>query len=406
MKKNYIIILVFLIICKMAIAQDTIYIYKSGSVVSKRALYNVDSVKPIISNVNGVQDSILLYNQKGVAVVKKSVTDIDSITFYRAVSPPDAAFTAHTLTAALDMGIMYEVHLGSYRSTVLSDYYTPAHGDIMQNAGFKTVSVRIDMAMFENSSGSAPTYTLASDFWADLDFIVNDLLNRGQMVLIAPKGLEDGTQLSLDKQVAWWSQIAFRYRGYTNRLLFRLMNEPLTTNFPNGITDIETLYQALTNAVRPTNPTRYIVVFAQRKTETGPGATDFNIMKIPTNATPYLMDFHAISGNATSAGLSKSTQRIQQAYEFRAATGIPVWSGAWSIGSWDSTTTPKWDLTMAETIAAKFGSTKIPGMYLMFNGGNTSIYDISQDANGNGVLNEWTQPGIPPIITNKGPYNW
>ena len=319
-------------------------------------------------------------------------------------APPDPPFNDVQLTHALGMGTMFEVRLGQGPVTILCDRYTPALGDIMQNADFTAVSIRIDMKMFQASSGPAPDYTLSPEFMNDLQFVVDDTLRRGLIALIAPKGLEDGTQASLDLQVAWWRQIADHFKDYSHRLLFRLLNEPLTQNFPNGIADIQPLYQALVNAVRPTNPTRYVVIYAQRASSTGPGATDFNIMTIPTNSAPYLMDFHAISGTPTADNQSKLIGLIKQAWQFREATWVPVWSGAWEIGSWPE----GWDLDMTRRVANEFGRRQcsIPAIYLMFNGGDTSIYDVSQDRNDNGITNEWTQPEIPPLLTDNGPYDW
>ena len=319
-------------------------------------------------------------------------------------APPDVPFTDVQLTRALGMGIMFEVRLGQGPRTILSDTYTTALGDIMQNAGFTAVSIRIDMKMFEESSGGAPNYTLSPEFMDDLQFVVDDTLRRGLIALIAPKGLEDGTQESTDKQVAWWSQIAGHFKAHSHRLLFRLLNEPLVANFPNGIADIRPLYQALVSAVRPSNPTRYVVIYAQRASATGPGATDFNIMPIPTNASPYLLDFHAISGTPSADKRDTLIGLIKQAWQFREATWVPVWSGAWAIGGW----TEGWDLDLTRRVANEFGARQcsIPGIYLMFNGGDTSIYDISQDRNANGITNEWTLPDIPSLVTENGPYDW
>ena len=132
-------------------------------------------------------------------------------------APPDAPFTDVQLTRALGMGIMFEVRLGQGPRTILSDTYTTALGDIMQNAGFTAVSIRIDMRMFEESSGAAPNYTLSPEFMDDLQFVVDDTLRRGLIALIAPKGLEDGTQESTDKLIAWWSQIAAHFKDHSHR---------------------------------------------------------------------------------------------------------------------------------------------------------------------------------------------
>lgn len=317
-------------------------------------------------------------------------------------APSDLPFTAASLTEALGMGIMFETQLGEGPDTALNDPYLTAYGDVMEAAGFDAIRIRIGMEQFEASSGPAPGYSLTTDFVNDLTFLVDDILGRGMMALISPKGIEDGTTLSRDKQAAWWGQIAVHFQNHSHRLLFNLLNEPLAANFPNGIADIEDLYAALVAAVRPTNPTRHVVLLEQRISDEGPGETDFNVMAIPPDAEPYIMDFHVLGGVGPDQ-VAKKVGKLRQAWEFREATGTPVWVGAWNHGNW----TDGFDFTELETVAQEFGDRKIPGIYLLFNGGAAGIYDTpATDRDGDGIYNEWNRPEVLPIVTTKGPYDW
>ena len=109
----------------------------------------------------------------------------------------------------------------------------------------------------------------------NLTTMVDDLLGRPKMtsVQIVMKGIEDGTQTSTTMMSLWWTQIAERFANYTQRLLFNLQLEPQITDFPNGVADINALNLALVNAVRASNPNRYLIIYHGGISDEGPGNT-------------------------------------------------------------------------------------------------------------------------------------
>jgi len=340
--------------------------------------------------------------------------------FVRAV-PPDAPPDYETLTTGLSLGLLYEPQLGEGTDTALSDPYITHFGDEIENAGFTSVRLRIDMDQFWASSGPAPDYTLSTNFMHDLELVVTNLLARrtnSMYVIVSPKGLEDGTALSEQIMSNWWKQIAVKFQHQTHRLIFNLMNEPNINSSEFGnLAQIESMYRALTDAIRPSNPTRYLVYYRAHHeymdgtnkvkntpySDAGPGETDFNHCAIPTNAGPYrIYDFHVL-GDESLDGEDKRTACIRQAWEFRQFSKYPVWSGAWNYGAWDTA----WDTGAVARVTQKLKDANIAGTYLMFNASLTSLYDsFDSDRNNNGIHNEWTQPDYPPIITARNPIVW
>jgi len=72
------LILAFLLISSFTIAQDSLYIYKSGSLVTKRAIADIDSV--IFYNANNTRNNILSVSITGqIGSVKDSINRIYSI---------------------------------------------------------------------------------------------------------------------------------------------------------------------------------------------------------------------------------------------------------------------------------------------------------------------------------------
>lgn len=343
-------------------------------------------------------------------------------------APPDSPPDYETLTTELGMGILYEPCIGNAPDGNLCDPYTATYGDLFETQGFDSVRLRLGMdAFFANSTGTYPELSLTRDFFdgpGGLTAVVDDLLARDDgtmVVLISPKGLEGGTPDDRNQMARWWGEIATEYRDRTHRLIFNLMNEPLIRagEFAD-MGAVEDLYVAITDEIRRTNPSRYLVYHrvhdleivgtAKRErtpySDTGPGETDFNHMDMSRidHRGRLIFDVHLLGEEDSSGnGEGKRDERLRQAWEFREATGWPVWSGAWNWGAWDTAFDPVELAELADLMKEK----GIPGTYLMFNSSNTSIYDGNgTDRDGDGVVDEWTRPDYPPIITARNPIVW
>jgi hypothetical protein len=340
-------------------------------------------------------------------------------------APPDSPPDYETLTTGLGIGILYEPSLGAGPDNNLSDAYMTQYGDEFEQNGFTSVRLRLSMDQFtDNSTGTYPNQSLNSAFFTDLEFIVDDLLARNNdtmYVLISPKGLEAGTANDETQMAKWWGEIAVHFQDYTHRLIFNLMNEPLIrVGEYQDLAGVQSLYESITDAIRPTNPTRYLVYHrihdeymngstrlnATSFSETGPGPTDFNHLDM--NAIDHrgylIFDVHFLGNEDTEGnGEGKRDERLRQTWEFREATGYPVWSGAWNWGAWDTS----WSTTEVGELVQLMQDKGIPGTYLMFNSSNTSIYDGNGTDNDNdSIYNEWTKPEYVPIVTSRNPIFW
>jgi hypothetical protein len=350
-----------------------------------------------------------------------------AMTLFVWAAPPDSPPSYEELTTGLGIGILYEPCIGNDRDGNLNDLYITEYGDEIEKNGFKSVRLRLSMDAFtDNSTGTYPNQQLTRDFFdgpTGMTYVIDDLLSRhnGTMyVLISPKGLENGTADDATQQAIWWGQVAEEYKDYTHRLIFNLMNEPLIRDGEyQDMNAVGGLYQALTDAIRPTNPTRYLVYHRMHDevmngttreehtpfSETGPGKYDFNHMSLPTNHNGYLLfDVHFLGDEDTAGnGEGKRDERLRHAWEFREVTGYPVWSGAWNWGAWDTA----WSTTEVTELVQLMKDKGIPGTYLMFNSSNTSIYDGNgTDRDGDTVYNEWTKPEYLPIVPARNPIFW
>jgi hypothetical protein len=324
--------------------------------------------------------------------------------------------------------VLFEPCLGAAPDDNLCDPWSAQYGAEIENAGFTSVRLRIDMASFTaNSTGAYPDQSLTSAFFdgpGGLTAIVDELLARrgGAMyVMISPKGLESGTANDEVQMTKWWAEIADHYKNYTHRLIFNLMNEPLIRAGEfTDLATVQSLYQSLTSEIRKTNPTRYLIYYHVRDefvsgglirertpfSDTGPGESDFTHLDL--NAIDHrgylILDAHFLgSEDALGNGEGKRDERIRQAWEYRIATGYPVWSGAWNWGAWDTS----FDTVELGELADLMKAKGVPGTYLMFNSTNTSLYDgTNTDRDGDGIFNEWTRPEYPPIIVSRNPIVW
>jgi endoglucanase len=120
-------------------------------------------------------------------------------------------------------------------------------------------SVRIPIRWSAHAATQAP-YTIAPDFFARVDWAVEQALSRDLLAVINVHHYEEvfadptGEE---ERFLALWRQIAEHYKDYPSELLFEILNEPhnvLISSRWNAL-----LAEALA-VIRETNPTRNVVV--------------------------------------------------------------------------------------------------------------------------------------------------
>ena len=312
----------------------------------------------------------------------------------------------------LGKGMLFEPQAGNV-DIGLSAPYKPEYGQILKDAGFKSVRIRYQgtnnpmmKAIFEGAPYDADDQALIDE----LKSIVDDLLSKDLAVVITffgVDGIDDGDGVTdLQKMKDWWAFVADNFKDYDHRVIFDLFVEPYTLWKNTGESGVKEYYKELTDAIRVTNPTRLIIYFAIPPTPDdnpfGPGENNFTtktVDLIPESAGIYYMwDFHVLKGNTRD-----NVRLVEQAWEFQDSAKQVVWSGAWYS---TSSNIPLWQMeSMAVNTNRRFIDRGISYAYLMMFDGHTGIFDAQNDRNGNGILDEWTYPGLDTILTD-GPDIW
>lgn len=131
------------------------------------------------------------------------------------------------------------------------------HFQRAREAGFATV--RLPIRWSAHAQARAP-YTIDETFFRRVDWAVDQALSRGLHLVLNVHHYEEmaaNPRDHVDRWLAIWRQVASRYRGAPESLVFELMNEPngaLTAALWN-----EMVADAV-HAIRATNPTRTLIV--------------------------------------------------------------------------------------------------------------------------------------------------
>ncbi len=312
----------------------------------------------------------------------------------------------------LDKGMLFEPQAGNVNMAI-SAPYKPEYGQLLKDTGFKSVRIRYQgsrnlmmKAIFEGAPYDADDQALIDELKA----MVDDLLSKNLAVVITffgVDGIDDGDGISdLQKMKDWWGFIAENFKDYDNRVIFNLFVEPYSLWKNTGETGVKNYYKELTDVIRVTNPTRLIIYFAVPPTPDdnpyGPGHNNFvtqTVDLIPESAgIYYLWDFHVLKNDTRD-----NIRLVEQAWEYQDSAKQAVWSGAWYTSSDDI---PRWQMeSMATNTNWRFIDRGISYAYLMMFDGHTGIYDAQNDRNENGILDEWTYPGLDQILV-EGPDIW
>ncbi len=185
-------------------------------------------------------------------------------------------------TAAMKRGVNVLSEDPGWKDPVRSRF-KPAHFKIIHDAGFNTV--RIVMTPF----ASMDDHGTISPFWiAHLDTMVKAALDQGLTVVIDEHDYElcgKDAVTCRTKLLAFWSQIAPRYKDAPNRVVFELLNEPHEALSDEGW---NALLKETLAIVRASNPTRNVII--------GPGhwngLEDLPQLVLPADDRHIIVTFH------------------------------------------------------------------------------------------------------------------
>lgn len=169
---------------------------------------------------------------------------------------------------------------GAWGVFLQEEYFTA-----IAEAGFQHVRVPI---RWNAHALAAPPYTIDPDFFARIDWVVEQATANGLLVVLNIhhyEGMFSDHRGHSERFIALWRQIAEHYADAPDSVLFELLNEPhdgLTSRAWNAIVP------AAIAAIRPSNPTRNLIV--------GPGnwynISQLNALSLPAEDGHLIVTVH------------------------------------------------------------------------------------------------------------------
>jgi endoglucanase len=153
----------------------------------------------------------------------------------------------------------------------------------IKKAGFSTV--RVNLLAFSHMDAQG---RLDPAWLEKLDWVVKTALDNGLIVILDE---HDYDPCSKDAQTcraeltAFWEQVAPRYRGAPNTVLFELLNEPYGKLTPEVWND---LLASTLKVVRATNPTRTVVIGPAMWNSLG----ELKDLRLPEDDRNLVVTFH------------------------------------------------------------------------------------------------------------------
>lgn len=224
---------------------------------------------------------------------------------------------------------------GAWGVTLYEDYFSA-----IADAGFQHVRVPI---RWNAHALAAPPYTIDPDFFARIDWVVEQSLKNDLLVILDFHHYEEmfsDHRGHTERFLALWKQIAEHYADAPDTVLFELLNEP--HGGLHALAWNEIVPQAIA-VIRPSNPTRNLIV--------GPGNW-YNISQLSALSLPA--DSHLI----VSVHYYDPFHFTHQGAEW--VDGSAAWLGA----TWDGTNTQRWNVEADLGRAARWGRDNGYPLYL------------------------------------------
>jgi hypothetical protein len=215
----------------------------------------------------------------------------------------------------------------------IQDYYF----DDYKIAGF--MGVRIPVTWDQHTATVAP-FAVDETFMSRVEQVVDWGLSRGLFIIMNSHHeswlKHDYSATNIARFDAIWTQIANRFKGKSDRLVFEILNEPEAMS----AADLDSLNDRILGIIRETNPTR-LVVYAGTNYSSN---WDLTQVKVPGTADPYVIaNFHCYSpwsfvsgGPDVIWGSQADRDAIKGIFDgvaqFVAAQGIPAMVNEFGAG--------------------------------------------------------------------------
>jgi endoglucanase len=229
---------------------------------------------------------------------------------------------------------------------------TTAVVDAVFERGFRTLRLPVTWAY---NMGNSPSFTIEPSYFDRIEIIVKHALAKGMYVIInihhddkwiiPAEANANATNLQLDKV---WTQIANRFKDYSDYLIFELLNEPRHVETPEEWTGgteagrrvLNTFNKTALNAIRETggnNAKRKIMVAPYAAAVT---STAWRGFEVPNNDKDVIISLHAyfpfrfaLEASDSTWGTNQDKQQVDALMNRIEANfiakGLPVVMGEW-----------------------------------------------------------------------------
>ena len=244
--------------------------------------------------------------------------------------PAQAQLTPHQAVADMGRGINLGNTLeppreGAWNNGPAQEAYFDAYKD----AGFATVRVPV---RWDEHTTSTPPYTIAESWLDRVEQVVDWGLERDFYIILNAHHEDWLKQTYSDPAIrarfdSIWVQVAERFKGKSEKLLFEIINEP----FGMTRTEVDDLNARILSIIRKENPTR-LVIFSGNQYSNIP---ELLAAAIPDPDDPYLVGYFHSYDPWSFAGQSQGTwgtaadratvrSRFGQVKDWSEANNIPV----------------------------------------------------------------------------------
>jgi endoglucanase len=190
--------------------------------------------------------------KKGLAIILSLsiIMSLLPMTVFAATSPQDMV---KKIGIGMNLGNTFDAPTEGSWSKAAQEYYF----DDYKQAGFK--HIRIPIRWDQHALANSP-YTIDSSFLDRIETVVNWSLSRGFVTVINSHHdtwLMDNYSQNIGRFEKIWEQIAERFKGKSENLVFEILNEP-----HGNITDsqINDMNRRILSIIRKTNPTRNVII--------------------------------------------------------------------------------------------------------------------------------------------------
>jgi len=200
--------------------------------------------------------------------------------------------------------------------------------DDYRNAGFTAVRIPI---MWDGHTSTVWTYAIDSAWLSRVEQVVDWGLQRGLFIIINAHHeawiKNSFTSANIARFDSIWSQIAARFQGKSDSLIFEIINEP----YPMSESNVDVLNAQVLGIIRRTNPTR-IVAFSgymwsnsdQLIAAAIPDRSDYHLIGYYHSYDPYPFGLVGTGTYGSPSDINATTAKFDEVATWSAQKVIPV----------------------------------------------------------------------------------